>query len=89
MVNGRRNPLVIYMNRAEFLLSCFMIYSELYELINEGWNKYFDNWTWNLNDLVMPLSFMMGFIFDHETHAGDWVRSFYTLTTMSLLFVFL
>ena len=89
IVNGRRNPLVIYINWAEFLLSCFMIYSELYELINEGWNKYFDNWTWNLNDLVMPTSFMIGFLFDHETHAGDWVRSFYTLTTMSLLFVFL
>ena len=87
--NGRRNPAIISLNWMEFILSVYLILTEFYELYYEGYSKYFDNWTWNLNDLVMPLSFIAGFYYDHGSHANDWVRSFYTLTTMSLLFVFL
>ena len=87
--NGRRNPAIISLNWVEFFMSLYMISSEIYELSTEGYKKYFDNWTWNLNDLVMPTSFIVGFYYDLDSHALDWVRSFYTLTTMSLLFVFL
>ena len=59
--DGRRNPAIIGLNWVEFIMSCYMISSELYELGSEGWNKYFDNWQWNLNDLIMPLSFIAGF----------------------------
>ena len=89
IVDGRLNPAIVTLNWVEFLMSLYMISTELYELFTEGYNKYFDNWTWNLNDLIMPLSFIAGFYKDHDASAGDWVRSFYTLTTMSLLFVFL
>ena len=89
ILNGRRNTYIISLNWLQFLMSNYLILTELFELFSEGFHKYFENWQWNLNDLIMPVSFMIGFYDDHDTAAVDFVRSMYTLTTMSLLFVFL
>ena len=65
----------------------YLITEEIKELYSDGVDKYFDSWQWNLNDIVMPTSFIIGFCFDNQSAAGDFVRVTYTITTMSLLFV--
>ena len=87
--NGRNSNFIHWVNKIQFAMSLYLISSECFELLKEGFDKYFDNWTWNLNDLLMPTSFIIGFIYDNQSSAQDFVRVTYTITTMSLLFVFL
>ena len=65
----------------------YLITEEIKELYSDGVDKYFDSWQWNLNDIVRPTTFIIGFCFDNQSAAGDFVRVTYTITTMSLLFV--
>lgn len=62
--NGRLSNFVYYLGWLEFIMCLYVISAEFFELLSEGADKYFDNWTWNLNDLVMPASFIIGFIYD-------------------------
>jgi hypothetical protein len=87
--DGRLNISIKIIGVLELVICISMLIRELRELVSDGWIKYKEQIFWNFNDLVMPISFMVGWALDGETVATTWCRISYTLTTMSLLFALL
>ena len=86
--HGRMHPMITILNLVE-LLYCLRQYCEEFIDMVYNFNYYIENITWNLIDLIMPTSFIIGWSYDSEHVANYTTRVSYTVTTISLLFVLL
>ena len=74
--------------RTELLGAVHFMQKELRELYKSPSGYFQDIW-WNINDVITPVSFIIGFAFDDQEEMCMLSRVSYAITTMSLLFVFL
>ena len=86
--DGRKNPIVVAIMNAQLSVCLYLLFKELRDM-KKDISSYKESIVWNMNDLISPICFLIGYLYDDQVVACQITRVCYSIMSVSLFFMLL